>query len=140
MRLSVDPILVAAIVAVCLLSTRTEAFAPCGVPSLTFSATVAAPRKVTPVPLSSSPDENALTNDGEATAAQDLPKAQVKCPNCDKCDGTGRILGGIAVLFPWWPIKAYRPCPNFIAKGGFYERSGQGLDEIAFGRDSTFEK
>jgi len=49
-------------------------------------------------------------------------------------------LGGIAVVLPWWPIKAYRPCPNFINKGGIYERSGQGLDEIAFGRDSNFEK
>lgn len=51
-----------------------------------------------------------------------------------------RILGGIGVILPWWPIKAYRPCPNFIDKGGFYQRSGQGLDEIAFGRDSTFDK
>lgn len=41
---------------------------------------------------------------------------------------------------PWWPIKAYRPCPNFIDRGGVYQRSGQGLDEIAFGRDSTFQK
>jgi hypothetical protein len=38
-----------------------------------------------------------------------------------------------------FPIKAYRPCPNFIDRGGFYQRSGQGLDEIAFGRDSTFD-
>jgi hypothetical protein len=51
-----------------------------------------------------------------------------------------RIIGGIGVIAPWWPIKAYRPCPNYIAKGGVYERSGQGLDEIAFGRDSTFER
>ena len=49
-----------------------------------------------------------------------------------------RILGGIAVVLPWWPIKAYRPCPNFIKNGGRYVRSGQGLDEIAFGRDSSF--
>lgn len=76
----------------------------------------------------------------ETTQETAAPKPPVKCPNCDKCDGSGRILGGIAVLLPWWPIKAYRPCPNFIANGGFYERSGQGLDEIAFGRDSTYEK
>ena len=38
----------------------------------------------------------------------------------------------------WWPIKAYRPCPNFVDRGGRYVRAGQGLDEIAFGRDSTF--
>mmetsp|Transcript_219 Transcript_219/g.333 ORF Transcript_219/g.333 Transcript_219/m.333 type:complete len:125 (+) Transcript_219:144-518(+) len=62
------------------------------------------------------------------------PKPEVKCPNCDKCDGSGRILGGIPTILPWWPIKPYRPCPNFIANGGQYIRSGQPLDEIAFGR------
>jgi len=45
-----------------------------------------------------------------AATAQGTPKPVVKCPNCDKCDGSGRILGGIAVVLPWWPIKAYRPC------------------------------
>ena len=49
------------------------------------------------------------------------------------------ILGGIGTVLEWWPIKAYRPCPNFIERGGKYVRSGQGLDEIAFGRDSTFQ-
>jgi hypothetical protein len=49
------------------------------------------------------------------------------------------ILGGIGTVLDWWPIKAYRPCPNFIERGGRYVRSGQGLDEIAFGRDSTFQ-
>lgn len=49
------------------------------------------------------------------------------------------ILGGIGTVLEWWPIKAYRPCPNFIERGGRYVRSGQGLDEIAFGRDSTFQ-
>jgi hypothetical protein len=51
-----------------------------------------------------------------------------------------RIAGGIGAVLPWIPIKAYRPCPNFINRGGFYERAGQGLDEIAFGRDSSFPK
>jgi len=50
-----------------------------------------------------------------------------------------RILGGIGVVLPWWPIKAYRPCPNFINAGGRYVRTGQPLDEIAFGRDSTYD-
>lgn len=72
-------------------------------------------------------------------AATEPPKPAVKCPDCDLCDGSGRIAGGIGAVLPWIPIKAYRPCPNFIDRGGFYERSGQGLDEIAFGRDSTFE-
>ena len=62
----------------------------------------------------------------------------VKCPDCDLCDGSGRILGGIPLILPWWPIKPYRPCPNFIKNGGTYTRAGQGLDEIAFGRDSTY--
>jgi hypothetical protein len=51
-----------------------------------------------------------------------------------------RIAGGIGAVISWIPIKAYRPCPNFINRGGTYERSGQGLDEIAFGRDSTFNQ
>jgi hypothetical protein len=59
---------------------------------------------------------------------------EVRCPDCDKCDGSGRILGGIPRVLPWWPIKPYRPCPNFIANGGQYSRIGQPLDEIAFGR------
>lgn len=51
-----------------------------------------------------------------------------------------RIAGGIGAVIPWIPIKAYRPCPNFIDKGGIYERMGQGLDEIAFGADTSFQK
>ncbi|GAX26739.1 hypothetical protein FisN_2Hh312 [Fistulifera solaris] len=76
----------------------------------------------------------------EPETQAEKPSLPVKCPECNMCDGSGRILGGIAVVLPWWPIKAYRPCPNFIDRGGIYERSGQGLDEIAFGRDSTFNK
>mmetsp|Transcript_33520 Transcript_33520/g.47618 ORF Transcript_33520/g.47618 Transcript_33520/m.47618 type:complete len:130 (-) Transcript_33520:1007-1396(-) len=76
----------------------------------------------------------------EAASGSETEEAPiaVKCPNCDECDGSGRILGGIGVVLPWWPIKAYRPCPKFIENGGKYIRSGQALDEIAFGRDSTF--
>lgn len=40
------------------------------------------------------------------------PKPPVKCPDCDLCDGSGRIIGGIGVFLDWWPIKAYRPCPK----------------------------
>jgi len=65
------------------------------------------------------------------------PEPVVKCPDCEKCDGSGRILGGIPLILPWWPIKPYRPCPNFIANGGQYSRIGQPLDEIAFGRGSS---
>jgi len=81
-----------------------------------------------------------ISADNADAASSNEPVKQVVCPNCDLCDGSGRILGGIGVLLPWWPIKAYRPCPNFINAGGQYQRSGQGLDEIAFGRDSTFDR
>ncbi|WOL09329.1 hypothetical protein Cni_G18082 [Canna indica] len=52
------------------------------------------------------------------------------------CNGEGRIQGGIATVpgFGWWPIKAFRPCPGFVASGGRYRRKGQSMDEVAFGR------
>lgn len=83
----------------------------------------------------------AFADDGSTSSetAAEAPKAAVKCPDCDLCDGSGRILGGIGTVLEWWPIKAYRPCPNFVDRGGQYVRAGQGLDEIAFGRDSTFQ-
>lgn len=64
------------------------------------------------------------------------------CKACGKeelergCNGEGRIQGGIATVpgFGWWPIKAYRPCPGFVASGGRYRRQGQSMDEVAFGR------
>lgn len=54
------------------------------------------------------------------------------------CSSTScsRILGGLGTLLPWWPIKAYRPCPTLIDRGGRYTRAGQPLDEIAFGRSN----
>lgn len=66
----------------------------------------------------------------------------IVCRNDDKLisiETMNRILGGIPTILPWWPIKPYRPCPNFIERGGRYVRSGQALDEIAFGRDSTYK-
>eukprot|EP00897_Mesotaenium_endlicherianum_P011033 jgi/Mesen1/9959/ME000716S09338 len=64
------------------------------------------------------------------------------CPSCGKpeigfgCNGEGRIQGGIGAVpgFRWWPIKAYRPCPAFLEAGGRYRRTGQSLDEVAFGK------
>ena len=82
-------------------------------------------------PSSSSSGEN---------ATQEGTKGQLKCPDCDLCDGSGRIAGGIGAVIPWIPIKAYRPCPNFLQTGQAYQRSGQALDEIAFGRDKDFKK
>ena len=39
--------------------------------------------------------------------ASDNPTESVPCPNCDKCDGSGRIMGGLGAfpLTSWWPIK-----------------------------------
>jgi hypothetical protein len=74
----------------------------------------------------------------EATTKMMKEIPAVVCPDCDLCDGSGRIAGGLGAVLPWLPVKAYRPCPNFVDRGGVYQRSGQGLDEIAFGRDSTY--
>jgi len=95
----------------------------------------------------SADEETSSADDGGVAPAQtmgdamapDPPKQAVKCPDCDLCDGSGRIIGGLGLVIDWWPIKAFRPCPNFIDRGGTYIRSGQGLDEIAFGRDSSFK-
>lgn len=64
-----------------------------------------------------------------------------KCPGCGRaggpvsgCNGEGRIIGGLGAVVSWWPIKAYRPCPDFLNTKKKYQRAGQSLDEIAFGR------
>lgn len=70
-----------------------------------------------------------------------LPLNFSGCKGCGReqiesgCNGEGRIQGGIATIpgFGWWPIKAYRPCPGFLASGGNYRRRGQSMDEVAFG-------
>ncbi|KAE8815941.1 hypothetical protein D1007_06476 [Hordeum vulgare] len=66
----------------------------------------------------------------------------VGCKGCGReepergCNGEGRIMGGIAAvpLFGWWPIKAYRPCPGFVASGGRYRRYGQSMDDVIAGK------
>lgn len=74
---------------------------------------------------------------GEAVAA-------VKCAGCGRaggpvggCNADGRVAGGLGAVFAWWPIKAYRPCPELIKAKKTYRRAGQSLDEIAFGRKGT---
>ena len=107
----------------------------------------------TPILFAADEDGSAVSNGGGegntggstttatfgAISGESTLKVLKKCPDCDLCDGSGRILGGIGTVLEWWPIKAYRPCPNLIERGGRYDRAGQGLDEIAFGRDSTFQ-
>ncbi|XP_030951836.1 uncharacterized protein LOC115975264 [Quercus lobata] len=77
------------------------------------------------------------------SATNDTDKLPLRgCKACGReeiengCNGEGRIQGGIATFpgFGWWPIKAYRPCPGFVASGGRYTRRGQSMDEVAFGR------
>lgn len=119
--------------------------------------------------------DGGVDGDSKDASTTQVPKVvPVKCPNCDKCDGSGRyvvlrcycnkerncvlhdastlmfwccwccprfrILGGLGAVLPWMPVKAYRPCPNFIERGGDYQRSGQGLDEIAFGAEGKKSK
>ncbi|PIN20146.1 hypothetical protein CDL12_07162 [Handroanthus impetiginosus] len=70
-----------------------------------------------------------------------LPPFTAGCKACGReeiergCNGEGRIQGGIATVpgFGWWPIKAYRPCPAYVASGGRYRRSGQSMDEVVSG-------
>ena len=38
-------------------------------------------------------------------------------PVC-RCEGEGRIAGGVGSIVKWFPIKAYRPCPAAV-KGNF---------------------
>ncbi|PON68996.1 Lin-54-like [Trema orientale] len=87
------------------------------------------------------PDDSlAVQSDSAIEEANKLPLSG--CKACGRevvengCNGEGRIQGGIATIpgFGWWPIKAYRPCPGFLAAGGRYRRSGQSMDEVAFGR------
>jgi len=63
--------------------------------------------------------------------------AEPKESECTACGGTGRIQGGLGVLpgLKWWPIKAFRPCPECEKAGRAYNRRGQGLDEVLFGKD-----
>ena len=86
------------------------------------------------------PESDSANVDAAAAApAPAPPAANVKCPDCDLCDGSGRIAGGLGAVVTWLPIKAYRPCPNFVDRGGNYQRTGQPLDEIAFGRDQKYK-
>ena len=97
--------------------------------------------------LESSNDDSSSGGDEEENEQQQQPTAAAAevCPKCGiaksemTCDGTGRMIGGLGAIFEWIPVKAYRPCPNLVESGGIYSRTGQGLDEIAFGRDSTFK-
>lgn len=59
-------------------------------------------------------------------------------PSCG-CDGTGKMQGGIATYpgFGWWPIKVFRPCPEYIKGGYIYKREGQTMDQVLFSEPSN---
>ncbi|KAJ4842793.1 hypothetical protein Tsubulata_040660 [Turnera subulata] len=94
---------------------------------------------VAPPTLPSSPD--ATPDQPESTTADAVKLPLRGCKACGKeeiengCNGEGRIQGGIATVpgFGWWPIKAYRPCPAYLASGGRYRRQGQSMDEVVSG-------
>mmetsp|Transcript_45952 Transcript_45952/g.117498 ORF Transcript_45952/g.117498 Transcript_45952/m.117498 type:complete len:129 (+) Transcript_45952:74-460(+) len=91
-----------------------------------------------PQPPRAEPAEKA-----EAATAKAEPEAAANvCATCGVvlgempggCDGLGRQAGGVGAFIPWWPIKAYRPCPALTASGGKYKRKGQITDEMLFGK------
>ncbi|CAI0441695.1 unnamed protein product [Linum tenue] len=96
---------------------------------------------------SSSSSSNSVLEEEPSPASPPLQGADSKslplrgCEGCGReemekgCNGKGRIQGGIAAVpgFGWWPIKAYRPCPGFVASGGRYTRQGQSMDEVVSG-------
>ncbi|XP_061350935.1 uncharacterized protein LOC133296003 [Gastrolobium bilobum] len=88
---------------------------------------------------SPSPDQLPVPDQLEYAAKQSGCKACGREEIEKGCNGEGRVQGGIATVpgFGWWPIKAYRPCPGFVASGGRYRRQGQSMDEVAFGRGET---
>ncbi|GAX76747.1 hypothetical protein CEUSTIGMA_g4194.t1 [Chlamydomonas eustigma] len=74
-----------------------------------------------------------------AVRAQETVSSSI-CSTCgaeksEKACLDGRIIGGLAAIpgFRWWPIKAYRPCPNLSAAGLEYTRKGQAINDVLFG-------
>lgn len=84
------------------------------------------------------------TSEATDNAKSTASPASTSCPSCDRedgiasgCNGEGRIQGGLGAVVKWWPIKAYRPCPDYLKTKKTYQRAGQSLDEIAFGRKGS---
>ena len=88
-----------------------------------------------------------MSDDSDASAQEmkeTLPPKGTSPKNCPfhpgcGCDGTGKMQGGIATYpyFGWWPIKVYRPCPEYVAGGYIYKREGQTMDQVLFSEPST---
>lgn len=102
------------------------------------------PPAVLPRTTAPSSRKSALVITSQQDAIENTESKPLACPSCGRangevrgCDGNGRIIGGLGAVLKWWPIKAYRPCPDFINAKKIYRRAGQSLDEIAFGRKGT---
>ena len=90
------------------------------------------------------PQEEAAVETSSTPTAVTEGGEEERCKTCGVkksemafgCDGSGRIMGGIGAVpgFSWWPIKAYRPCGKATSAGIQYQRKGQGVDEVMFGR------
>jgi hypothetical protein len=120
--------------AVCLLllALAVQAWQPAQLPALARS-----PRTALHA-LRCAAEDGPAAEEGDASSSGEAPTTGM-CPSCGRptfagCDGNGRVMGGLAAipLFEWWPIKAYRPCPEGAKAGMRYSRSGQSLDEIVF--------
>eukprot|EP00466_Bigelowiella_natans_P014892 jgi/Bigna1/85074/estExt_fgenesh1_pg.C_20106 len=88
--------------------------------------------------------DSGILPEAEAGLREEFSEPEQKCPGCGKiggpdwgCNGQGNQMGGLALVFPWWPIKVYRPCPEYLAAGGSYNPAGQGVEEILFGSKKT---
>mmetsp|Transcript_10550 Transcript_10550/g.28867 ORF Transcript_10550/g.28867 Transcript_10550/m.28867 type:complete len:151 (+) Transcript_10550:39-491(+) len=95
--------------------------------------------------LAGRPLQRAQVNE-ETAPAPATPQDPNACSMCGAplnekqsgCDGEGRVVGGLSVIpgFGWWPIKAYRPCPELDKRGIDYVRKGQALNDVMFGGGS----
>lgn len=61
-----------------------------------------------------------------ASGRNSPPEAPPTVHSSRRCQQDGRIIGGIGSVpgFGWWPIKAYRECPEAIKRGFEYRRCG----------------
>lgn len=116
-----------------------------GLPSTIFDMAFVHPAPVSRLSKTSSTRQTPLMCQVKTKPSDEASSGQEtrpeNCPGCGRaggpvagCNGEGRIIGGLGAVVSWWPIKAYRPCPDYLNTKKKYQRAGQSLDEIAFGR------
>ncbi|URE21043.1 hypothetical protein MUK42_11385 [Musa troglodytarum] len=124
--------------------SSSSSFTQATFPIVTEDAAAEAEESSAAAAAAAPPVERIRPPDGESLVAGTEDPQFRGCKTCGReevekgCNGEGRIQGGIATVpgFGWCPIKAFRPCPGFVATGGRYRRRGQSIDEVAFGRGS----